>query len=269
MYLPFNDGIYSFVDKKLYSYDELPDVNFTQKINRNFPKFNQVDHDEMMKRVLMPIYPNEEERTYNAYVTARALAGCFEDKKWYGYCGMRDSGKGTETKLLRKGFGAIIISNEIQGNEKTVLNGGFIKTLASGGDEMEGRLNYQNAMGCEPADASENLERFDYKKTRKKAPQSILDAINQTKDEETDDMLTYVTERFVTTENKDDRLHTQDIFMILASANYKTTSQNVGKIFNSIGIGVYDAKCNIDTVKKGGLKFVKFIEAPIIIIEND
>ena len=47
-YLPFNDGIYSFKDKKLYNYKDLSNIHFTFKINRNFPKFNQKDYDELM-----------------------------------------------------------------------------------------------------------------------------------------------------------------------------------------------------------------------------
>lgn len=212
-YLPFNDGIYSFKQKKLYAYSELPHVHFTYKINRNFPKFDKKDYDDLMKRVIIPIYPNEDERTYNAHIKARALAGCYEDKIWYGYSGARNSGKGTETGLMKSSFGnfvmdfnakclifnkfgnpepakalgwvvdkkdaRIIISNEIDGDEKTILNGAFIKTLASGGDAMEGRRLYENTISfipqftmflcynqfyeISPADAKENLEQFEYK----------------------------------------------------------------------------------------------------------
>ena len=212
-YLPFNDGIYSFKDKKLYSYDELPNIHFTYKINRNFPKFNQTDYDDLMNRVIVPIYLDETERKYNAHIKSRALAGCYEDKKWYGYSGARNSGKGTETGILRSAFGdfvlefsakcliynkygnpepakalswvvdkkdaRIIISNEIQGDEETKLNGAFIKSLASGGDAMEGRKLYENTVSfipqftmflcynqfyeVVPADAKENLEQFEYK----------------------------------------------------------------------------------------------------------
>lgn len=212
-YLPFNDGIYSFKDKKLFAYKELTNINFTYKINRNFPKFNQNDYDELMKRVINPIYPNEEEKNYNAHIKARALAGCYEDKKWYGYSGSRNSGKGTETDILKGAFGdfvmdfnakclvltrfnnpdsakalswvvdkrnaRIIISNEIDGDDNTILNGAFIKTLASGGDAMECRKNYQDEISfipqftmflcynkfykVEPVDALENLEQFEYK----------------------------------------------------------------------------------------------------------
>ena len=108
-YLPFNDGIYSFKHKKLYAYNELPHVHFTYKINRNFPKFNKKDYDDLMKRVIIPIYPNEDERTYNAHIKARALAGCYEDKIWYGYSGARNSGKGTETGLMKSSFGNFVM----------------------------------------------------------------------------------------------------------------------------------------------------------------
>lgn len=215
-YLPFNDGIYSFKDKKVFQYQELPSIHFTFKINRNFPKYNKNDYDDLVKRVIAPIYPNEEERTYNAHIKARALAGCYEDKVWYGYSGARNSGKGTETGLMKSSFcdfvldfnanclihnkfgnpepakalgwvvekkdARIIISNEIDcenNGKKTILNGAFIKTLASGGDTMEGRRIYEHTVSfvpqftmflsynqfCEisPVDAMENLEQFEYK----------------------------------------------------------------------------------------------------------
>ena len=167
----------------------------------------------MINKVIAPIYPNEDERLYNAHIKARALAGCFEDKKWYGYSGSRNSGKGTETGILRSAFGdfvlefnakclifnkfgnpepakalswvvdkkdaRIIISNEIDGDENTKLNGAFIKSLASGGDAMEGRKLYENTISfipqftmilcynrfyeVVPNDATENLEHFEYK----------------------------------------------------------------------------------------------------------
>jgi len=180
-YIPFNDGIYSFKEKKLYKYEELPNVNFTFNINRNFPIFNQLDYNKMMDRIIIPIYPNEDERNYNAHCKARALAGCYTDKKWYAFTGSRNSGKGTETGLLRKAFGdyvmefnakcliknkfsnpdaakclswvidkkdaRIIISNELE--KGVILNGGFIKTL-SGGDVMEGRKNFQDEVSFTP-----------------------------------------------------------------------------------------------------------------------
>ncbi|KAJ1621393.1 hypothetical protein T492DRAFT_847068 [Pavlovales sp. CCMP2436] len=145
-----------------------------------------------MKRVLIPEYPNEEERDYNAHVKFRALAGCFQDKKWYGYCGMRDSGKGTKTVKSKdsattdpsKALGwivdkkncQIIISNEIPGDEHTVLNGGLIKILASGGDEVEARKLYKDASGFTPQ-FTMFLCYNNFIHTREKTPQSILTPI--------------------------------------------------------------------------------------------
>jgi len=212
-YIPFRNGIYSFKDKKLYPFNELPNVNFTYKIDRNFPKYDEQAYQKLMNKVIIPIYPNESERTYNAHIKARALAGCYEDKVWYGYSGSRNSGKGTESGLLRSGFGnfvldfnakclvlnrfnnpdvakalnwvvdkkeaRIIISNEIDIDDNTILNGAFIKSLASGGDVMEGRRLYENTQSfvpqftmflcynkfckVEPRDATENLIQFEYK----------------------------------------------------------------------------------------------------------
>ena len=61
-----------------------------------------------MDKVIIPIYPDETERKYNAHIKSRALAGCYEDKKWYGYSGSRNSGKGTETGILRNAFGDFV-----------------------------------------------------------------------------------------------------------------------------------------------------------------
>ena len=60
-YLPFQNGIYSFKDKKLYSYDELPDVKFVHNINRKFPERIQEDIDEVYRKILNPIFPNDNE----------------------------------------------------------------------------------------------------------------------------------------------------------------------------------------------------------------
>ncbi len=73
----------------------------------------------------------------------------------------------------------IIISNEIDGDEETKLNRAFIKSLASGGDAMEGRKLHDNTISfipqftlflcynkfyeAVPADAKENSEQFEYK----------------------------------------------------------------------------------------------------------
>ena len=52
-YLPFKDCTYSFLDKKTCTYGELPNIHFTYKINRYFPKFNKTDHDDLMNKVML------------------------------------------------------------------------------------------------------------------------------------------------------------------------------------------------------------------------
>ena len=174
-YLPFKNGIYSIRDKKLYSYDEI-DIQFTQQIDRDFPEQNDDKMKELIKRVIEPIFPYEEERNYFFFILSRALAGRYEDKKWYINKGSRNSGKGVITKMLQNSFkkfvgifnsGAfvvkqfqngddaknlswvcgkkdcrLIISNEVK--EKTILDGVLIKSLSSGGDTVLARTNHKD-----------------------------------------------------------------------------------------------------------------------------
>jgi len=194
-YLPFLNGIWSFKEKKLYSYEELPHINFFNIINHNLninidaDKFN-----EFMNRVIIPIFPNEIERDYFAHITSRAIAGHNEDKRWYGVSGARDCGKSVLTESMKSAFGEFfntfnakclvnnkfgnpeparalgwvanhintraMWSNEIDAdtnakdvkNDKTKdnLNGNFIKTLASGGDEITGRRLFENEITFKP-----------------------------------------------------------------------------------------------------------------------
>ena len=104
-YLPFLNGVYYFKDKKLYNYDDLPsNVSFTHIIIRDFKPKDDEAYNELMTRVINPIYPIESEKKYNAEIKARAIAGCVQDKKYYLQTGERNSGKGVETDLMMKAF---------------------------------------------------------------------------------------------------------------------------------------------------------------------
>lgn len=172
-YIPFKNGVYSFVDKKLYKYDEVS-VQFTQFINRDFPTYNESDLSTLIEKVIIPIYPDEEERKYFMYSLARILAGHYKDKKWYINKGSRNCGKGVITTLLQNAFNSyigtfnagtfitktnkvndedanlswalysrnkrLLISNEI--DENVILNGALIKKFASGGDKLSARPLY-------------------------------------------------------------------------------------------------------------------------------
>lgn len=132
---------------------------------------------------MIPIYPNNDERLFNAHLRARAIAGNVEDKYWVFQLGQRNSGKGVETELLLNAFGdyvkpfdtscllynknkshdaknlswlydkmfcRLLIGNEgesddnIKKTEDIKINSKLFKSLASGGDFIEVRQNYQN-----------------------------------------------------------------------------------------------------------------------------
>ena len=206
-YLPFLNGVYSMRQKKLLRYEDVS-VQFNQVIDRDFPQFDADTLDTLMKKIIIPILPYEEERKYFLYCISRALAGKYEDKKWFINKGSRNSGKGVITKLLQNAFKLfvgtfnsgsltrkqhenaddaknlswvvrkkdhrLLISQEVQ--EDVILNGKMLKQLASGGDTMLGRCNYQDETeftpqftmmlncnelkGVEPVDAYESCEQF-------------------------------------------------------------------------------------------------------------
>ena len=149
---------------------------------------------ELFARVFYPIFSINQTQpldsgTNNArlrlfhhimYKLARALAGKIEDKTWFLFQGLRDSGKGCLTTLLKNAFGKYIkaidanffkpnpmavqdpakanswiidciyarlaITNEIiiNPNKEEFIDGNVIKKFCSGGDYLCGRKNYQN-----------------------------------------------------------------------------------------------------------------------------
>lgn len=357
-YLPFIDGIYSYKDKKFYCYDKLSHLNFTQRIHLKIPTFNQKDTDELYYRILKPIYPNEIELKYYLHSCSRALAGCYSDKKWYVGVGARNCGKSVLTTLFKKSFGCfvssfdaktliynkygnpeparalgwvvgvkdcrLIISNEIgTDDEKAVLNGNFIKTLASAGDEMSGRLLYKNIitfipqftmfLNCNrlpdinPIDAMENLEQFNYKSqfvdedellngcsylklkddgvkeliieqriidafilvvlnafenNRIKTPYEISISSEIAKGNIVITKEKFCLTNFKTTNNKEDKLHTEDIQRILNQNNYNLNVVEVGRLITSLSIGVYNKHTSIRienaNVRKAGFEYLKY-----------
>lgn len=353
-YLPFNDGIYSFKDKKLFTYDELPDIPFTFKINRNFPKHNKSTYDDLFKRFLEPIFPDVDERKALLNRIARALAGHIEDKKWYGLGGARNSGKSKLIKLLQNSFGQFVstfnanclvlnkkspvaepakalmwilniwnsrlsCASEIEGDDKTVLNGNLIKRIVSGGDVIKARGNYMNEVEfvpaftpwfmynqwyeVEPSDACENLIQFT-------APSKFVEAeklidgcdILKVKDDTIDDFIRldaiidaftlvildsynndttlpasiikfnsndtsisveeFVIKHFIKTKNPTDCVHMSHIRDIFIKYEYKLSSSNIRKKFETLKIGEYDAKnCIVNGEKSSGFKYVKYVNS--------
>jgi hypothetical protein len=178
-YMAFEDGIYSFKTKELLPYP-VKDVFFTIKINRPFPR--NVDPEvtrRIMKKVLEPIFPDENQMRYYFHRMARSLAGAVQDKLWHINIGERNCGKGVVGDFMRMAFQdfvsifnsesllcnnmpsgdaakaqswisplefkRIIFSNEmkLQGG-RAKLDGNMIKRIASGGDEIQTRTNHKD-----------------------------------------------------------------------------------------------------------------------------
>lgn len=135
---------------------------------------------ELMTKVIDPIFPDPEVRDYFLHRLSRATAGEIYDKLWHVCIGERNSGKGVLCNLLEWAFECFVdtfsaesfqikhlgsngdaakaqswisslefvrvaLSNEIQlgfnGNAR--VDGNIVKRLASGGDRIETRTNYQ------------------------------------------------------------------------------------------------------------------------------
>lgn len=191
-YLAFNDGIWSFKENKfLYHPIQDREIYFTTKINRDFPKYDNIYTDGEIKfglekaielvyeKIINPILPEEKQRTYFLHCIARALAGHYEDKKWYVGQGLRDCGKGVLCLMLKLAFGGYVavvksenflvkrlgdgdnakkaswliplefvrlaISNELSFIiNVSKMDGNIIKSFASGGDLTQARQNYKD-----------------------------------------------------------------------------------------------------------------------------
>jgi hypothetical protein len=183
-YLPYLNGIWSFKDRKLYSYDELPNIHFLSIINLNLVEISKDEYDEFMNRVINPIFPIKIERDYFAHIISRSMAGHNEDKRWYGFSGLRDGGKGVLTDLMIYAFGKYfgtfdagclikndnnneparqlgwivehlitrgLWSNELPtGLKRIIVNGILIKMLVSGGDLISARKLHENILTFKP-----------------------------------------------------------------------------------------------------------------------
>ena len=77
-------------------------------------------------------------------------------------------------------------------------------------------------------------------------------------------MKEFITEHFITTDNKDDRLHTKDIIHILYNSNLNKFSicgnYTLVKILKSLKIGQYKKDCVINSISKSGFWFIKYVD---------
>jgi hypothetical protein len=176
-YLAFKDGVYCFRDGSFAA--QADNVLFTNRIARSFPRSDDAVEQELMAKILTPIFPKRDQLDYFLHCLARALAGEIFDKKWYVLIGERNSGKGVICALLERAFGSFVqtinadnlmctrmgsgdtakkqswmsdlefkrvaFANEVCGDlEKMKMDGNMIKRMASGGDTVEVRTNFKD-----------------------------------------------------------------------------------------------------------------------------
>eukprot|EP00961_Rhodomonas_salina_P172155 2321213-Rhodomonas_salina.1 len=168
----FADGVYSFKKSSMLTEAEAEDLCFLTKIQRplglkpgdkipppplppaeksgktalepseEIPRPLALGDDEtytqqIMERVLEPIMPDAEMRTFWLKSAARIAAGHVEDKVWNVWIGERNSGKGVLVELLNAGFRELVMTF----NASSLL----MKKNASSSDEAK-KLSWASEM---------------------------------------------------------------------------------------------------------------------------
>ena len=64
---------------------------------------------------------------------------------------------------------------------------------------------------------------------------------------------------FITTEDKNDKLHTETISKILMENAFLINPIHTGRIFNQMNIGKYNKHCNINKSIKCGFEYIKYL----------
>lgn len=162
------------------------EVFSTIQINRNFEEWFLNPNKAVIEKVEADVFDAimGDQKTRFLQFISRAFAGHYIDKDWGVFIGNRNCGKGTIDVFMKTAFGGytktipsdnllcerggkngdvakamswaidlqfirLATTQEIQfdnENKNIKLNSVMIKKLASGGDEMEGRKNYQDEM---------------------------------------------------------------------------------------------------------------------------
>jgi hypothetical protein len=81
--------------------------------------------------------------------------------------------------------------------------------------------------------------------------------INKGEIEMTDEQ--FIINNFITTNDDKDRMHTETIKDILNDKGYKLSIHETGRLMNRIGLGKYNNKCNVKSIRKGGFDYLKYV----------
>jgi hypothetical protein len=179
-YLLFADGVFHVPTRTFEKGFDKRRV-FLARIGRPFPGVRDYSLEEAVNRALF-IEPVEsvDVGCYLKTCLARAIAGCYRDKRFLCTIGEANSSKGTITTAMRAAFGAYVnewnannikyngrsgadeakklawlaplracrlaISNECR-MDKVPIDGNLLKTLSSGGDMVSVRQNFKDEVG--------------------------------------------------------------------------------------------------------------------------
>ncbi len=176
--LAFNNGIYDFEQGKLIPFSS--DYYFFEKLKWDYDKEYCMDSENhVYDKILLGVFGTDELAQYWLKIIARAIAGEIYDKKAFFVLGKSNSGKGVMMDLIKRTFGCytalfdskniavkknggsdsakdnqwlirlmdkrIIYSSEV--DMTTPLNGVTVKTIFSGGDNIEARKMYKESKG--------------------------------------------------------------------------------------------------------------------------
>lgn len=181
-YLLFRNGIYNIETQAFVAgFDKT--LVFTTRINRDFPvERDRALEADINRMLFVQPFENVAVGEYLKMRLARSIAGCYLDKKFICALGDADCSKGTITKAMRGAFDGFVtewnannlkynsrsgtdeakklawifpllksrlaISNECR-MDKIPIDGNLLKTLASGGDDIDARLNFQDQVRLE------------------------------------------------------------------------------------------------------------------------
>lgn len=180
----FNNGYFDFKQNKFIE----GEFNKTFiKVNRDFnQETNPQIREQIFNKVLNPVFSiddKEKDKTqqelleYFLYRMSRVIAGNIEDKRWILLQGLRNSGKGVISDILKNCFGHYVrttnsgnfefkrnvgdegkalswlidfqfsrlaITQEINITDNNKINGNSIKKFCSGGDYFQARKNFKD-----------------------------------------------------------------------------------------------------------------------------
>lgn len=178
--LLFKNGWYDMVLEQFnYGFEMCKDKFFIKGINRDFVEKRDYEMEAKVNKIIFEDpFVDPELGPYLKNGLSRAIAGCIEDKTWWGIVGPGDCGKGCLSSCFKNTFedyvgdfnmncflinsksGAdeakklswmlplqgcrLIIANEARMGKYDKYDGNMLKAVASGGDPLKARLNFQD-----------------------------------------------------------------------------------------------------------------------------